>query len=85
MSLRKSSNTHTHTHTHLLGAGGAVAKKVLFPFLFYRLSWESKMKHVITYYLYSDILLMVSIYVTTSVFLFQGKPNNGPTQEMWIN
>ena len=34
------------------------------------------MKHVVKYSVYLDILLTLSIYVTT--YVFQGKPKNGP-------
>ena len=40
---------------------------------------EVQMKHVAEYYVYYDILLMVSIYVATYVFL-QAQPANEPAR-----
>ena len=51
---------------HLSAAGSAGARQVCFEDLNKDMFWKSKVKHVVEYDVYLDILLMGSIYAITS-------------------
>ena len=62
---------------HLWGVGSTGAKKVCFEDLSKDMFLKSKMENVDKYRVYLDILLVVSIYVTTHCF-FKEHPEIDP-------
>ena len=56
---------------HLFGAGSAGAKRCVLRTSVKTFSWKSKMKPVVKYGVYLDILLMGSTYVIKYVFLME--------------